>query len=233
MHTSPRMPPLWALYSRNPQMQFDALKLPGLHLKSEIQADAELKELEETRRVLREILLDAQERQARYARGKVITFKVGDNVGLSTKHLRTTRPSMKLDYKRTVPYTVSRIINKNAFKLYMPNTMRNSTIFHVSLIDRYSRLVAGQPPSEPQPTSLDGAGEQEEQVKRILDAKLCDWLLHYLVQWAGYSHVRTRWELAENLDNAQELVDDFHQTHPEKPWRELIEFRDAEAEQMG
>jgi len=33
------------------------------------------------------------------------------------------------------------------------------------------------------------------------------------------SHLRTIWEPAENLENAQGLGDDFHRTHPEKLWR--------------
>jgi hypothetical protein len=86
-------------------MQLKAPKPPASHLKSEIQADAVLDRQEETHRVLRENLLEAQKRQSKYAGGKEITFKVGDKVWLSTKHL-TTRPSKKLDYMRTGPYTV-------------------------------------------------------------------------------------------------------------------------------
>jgi hypothetical protein len=97
--------------------------------------------------------------------------------------------------------------------------MRNHNVFHVSLLDRYAPPVTGQPPSEPQPTIVEDAGEQEWEVERILDAKLRYRKLHYLVQWAGYRHIRTSWEPAENLENAQEMVDEFHRTHPEKPRR--------------
>jgi len=77
--------------------------------------------------------------------------------------------------------------------------------------------VVGQPPSESQPTIVDEPGEEEWEVDRILDSKRRYWKLHYLVQWAEYSHVRTSWEPAENLENAQELVDEFHRKHPRKP----------------
>jgi hypothetical protein len=200
-------------------MQFKAPEPPASHLKSEIQADAVLKGLEETHQVLRKNLLEAHKRQSKYAGGKEITFKVRDKVWLSTKHLRTTRPLKKLDYKRTGPYTVSRIINKNAYKFDLPNTIRNHNVFHTSLLHRYALPVAGQHPSEPQLTIVDDAGEQEWKVERILDAKLRYRNLHFLVQWAGYSHVRTSWERAEKLENAQEVVDDFHRTHPEQPRR--------------
>jgi len=219
LHASTRMTPFRALYHRNPQMQFKAPKPPASHLKSEIEADTVLEGLEDTHRILRENLLKAQQQQTKHAGGKQIIFEVGDQVWLSTKHFRTTRPSKKLDYKRTGPYTVSRVINKNAYKLDLPNTMRNHNVFHVSLLDRYAPPVTGQPPSEPQPTIVEDAGVQEWEVEWILDAKLRYRNLHYLVQWAGYSHIRTSWEPAENLENAQEMVDEFHRTHPEKPWR--------------
>jgi hypothetical protein len=210
------MTPFWAVYHRNPQMQFKAPNAPA-DLKSEIEAAAVLEGLEETHQILRENLLQAQQRQTKYAGGKQITFEVGDQVWLSTKRFRTTRPSKKLDYKRTGPYTVSKIINKNAYKLDLPNTMRNHNVFQVSLLDRYAPPVKGQPPSEPQPTIVDDSEEWE--VDRVLDSKLRYRKLHYLVQWAGYSHIHMSGEQAENLDNAQEMVDDFHQTHPEKPRR--------------
>jgi len=219
MHASMRMTPFWAFFHRNYQMRFKAPKPPASHLESEIPADAVLEGLQETHRVLRENLLEAPKRQSLYAGGKEITFKVGDKVWLSMEHLRTTRPSKKLDYKRTGQYMVSKIINKNASKLDLPNTMRNHNVFHVSLLDRYAPPVAGQPPSEPQSTIVDDAGEQEWEVERILDAKLRDLKVHYFVQWAGYSHVRTSWEPAENLENANDLVDNFHLTLPEKPRR--------------
>jgi len=188
-------------------MQFKAPNAPA-DLKSEIEADAVLEGLEETHRIIRENLLQAHQRQTKYAGGKQITFEVGDQVWLSTKHFQTTRPSKKLDYKRTGPYTVNKIINKNAYNLDLPNTMQNHNVFHVSLLDRYAPPVEGQPPSELQPTIVDDSEEWE--VDRVLDSKLRYRMLHYLVQWAGYSHIRTSGEPAENLENAQEIVDDFH-----------------------
>ena len=77
-------------------MQFKAPKAPA-NLKSEIQVDDVLEGFEETHRLLRESILDAQELQTKYAGGEEITFEVGDRVWLSTKYFRTTRLSKKLD----------------------------------------------------------------------------------------------------------------------------------------
>jgi hypothetical protein len=142
-------------------------------------------------------------------------FDVGDKVYLSTKHFRTTSPSKKLDYKRAGPYTVSKVINKNAYTLDVPKTMRNHNVFHVSQLDRYTPPVSGQPSSEPHPIFVD-ISEQWD-VDRILDSKRRYRKLHYLVQWAGYRYVRKIWEPAEHVGNAPELVDEFHRSHPRKP----------------
>jgi hypothetical protein len=55
-----------------------------------------------------------------------------DKVWLSTKHFRTPIPSMKLSYKHAGPYTVSKVINRNTYKLDLPKMMWNHNIFHVS-----------------------------------------------------------------------------------------------------
>jgi hypothetical protein len=67
-------------------------------------ADAMVSGMEETHRLLRERLLEAQVRKSIYYGGQDVTFEVRNKVWLSTQHFRMTRPSKKLDYKRTGPY---------------------------------------------------------------------------------------------------------------------------------
>jgi hypothetical protein len=216
IHASTRMTPFWENYHYHPVMQFKAPKQRS-SLKSEIQADTFAAGLEETHKTLRRNLQEAQAGQTKYAGGKDVVFEVEDKVWLSTRHFRTTRPSKKLDYKRTGPYTVSKVINKKAYKLDLPYTIRKHNVFHVVLLDRYTPPTAGQPPAEPQPTIVDDSDKWE--VDRILDSKRRYQRLHYLVQWVGYSYARTSWEAAENLGNAQVLVDEFRREHPRKPRR--------------
>ena len=143
-------------------------------------------------------------------------FHVGDSVWLATRHIHTTCPSKKLDYKRTGPFKVSQVINDNAYRLDLPATMRIHNVFHVSLLDRYTPPVEGQHVAEPQPTIVDDDNEEYE-VERILDSKRRYRKLHYHVQWAGYNYLPTTWEPAENLANAAELVGEFHASNPTKP----------------
>lgn len=71
------MTPFLAVYHWHPQMQFKVMKAPA-NLKWEIQPDAVLGGSEENHRIMREGILDAQERQTKYAGGNEITFEVGE-----------------------------------------------------------------------------------------------------------------------------------------------------------
>jgi hypothetical protein len=112
---------------------------------------------------------------------------------------------------------VSKIINKNAYKQDLPKTMWNHNVFHVSQVHHYTPPVVGQPSSEPHPVIIDDSEEWE--VEQILDSMQRYRKLHYLIQWAGYNHIGTSWEPLENLENAGQVINEFHQDHPNKPRR--------------
>jgi hypothetical protein len=114
---------------------------------------------------------------------------------------------------RTRPYTVSKIINQNVYRLDLPKMMRIHNIFHVLQPDQYTPPVTGQPSSKPNAIIVNDL-EEEWEVDRILDSNLCYWKLHYLVHWAGYNYILTSWISFKNLENAQKLLDDFHRDHP-------------------
>jgi hypothetical protein len=217
VHVTTRLTPFFANYGYHPEMQFK-LPLPDARFRSEKAADERLGRLQTARDRLRESILEAQARQTRYAGGKEMVFEVGDKVWLSAKHIQTARPLKKLDYKRLGPFKITKVINRNAYRLELPNSMKVHNVFHVSLLDRYAEPVPGQQPSEPQPAiSAEDSDEEEWEVERILDSRKRYRKLSYLVQWAGYNYVRTSWEPAENLENAAELLEEFHRENPAKP----------------
>jgi hypothetical protein len=74
----------------------------------------------------------------------------------------------------------------------------------------------GQPKSEPLPKIVEEWGQEEWDIDRVLDSKRGYRKLHNFLQWAGYSHIRTSWDTAENVDYAQELINEFHPKHPGK-----------------
>jgi hypothetical protein len=148
--------------------------------------------VEETHRILQDTIIEAQERQRKSAGGNDMTLVVGIKVWLSARNLKTSRPSKKLEYKRTGPYTVSMIINRNPYKPDFLSTMRNHYVFHVSLLDRYTPPVDGLPSSELHPILVEKPEKWE--VDCILGSTWGYRKLQYLVEWPGYNHIRTRLE---------------------------------------
>jgi hypothetical protein len=173
-------------------MHFKLLKESLPSFRSEKAADERLGKLQAARSRLRESILEAQERQTRYAGGKEITFEVGDKVWLSAKHIQTARPSKKLDYKRLSPFKVTKVINRNAYRLELPYSMKVHNVFHVSLLDRYIGPVPGQHPSDPPPAiTAENPDDEEWKVERVLNSRKRYKRLWYLVQWAGHNYDNT------------------------------------------
>jgi len=56
-----------------------------------------------------------------------------------------------------------------------------------------------------------------KRVEEILDSRMFQWKLQYLVKWEGYRIENNSWKYLENLDNAVEVVADFNARHPGAP----------------
>ena len=214
------MSPFFANYGYNPELQFKKPRIPGevaKDLRSQRLAQTFTDKVQERHGTLKQNLAEAQTHQTKYAKGKDIEFEVREKVWLSMRNIRTSRISKKLDYKRIGPYKILKKVNKNAYKLDLPETMKIHNVFHVSLLDKYRDLIPGQHPPEPMPVVTAQDAEEEWEVERILDSRRRYRKLQYLVQWAGYNHIQTSWEPAENLENAPDLIAEFHAKHPDKP----------------
>jgi len=223
VHTATRMTPFWANRHHHLVMQFMAPKQQS-SLISDIEADTVAAVLEKTHQTLHMYVQEAQARQTTYAGGIEVVFEVGDHVWLSTSHFRRTRPAVMMHCKCTGLSTVSTVINEDAYKSDLPYMIQKNNGLHLSLRDRYIPPTAGKPPPEPPPMLVDDSETCD--VHQIRDSKRCYLMFDYLIQWAGYRYVRTSWEPADNLGNAQELVNEFHQDQPMKPgwWLDLEEW---------
>jgi hypothetical protein len=183
VHATTRLTPFFANYGYNPEMRFKLPKESLPSFRSEKAADEQLGKLQAARNRLRESILEAQEGQTRYAGGKEMTFEVGDKVWLSAKHIQTARPSKKLDYRWLGPFKVTKVINRNAYRLELPYSMKVHNVFHVSLLDRYSGPVPGQQPSDTPPAiTAENPDDEEWEVERVIDSHKRYKRLWYLVQ---------------------------------------------------
>ena len=66
------------------------------------------------------------------------TYKVGNKVWLNAQNITTTRPTMKLDHKWLGPYTVNKVILRNAYWLQLPPSFgRTHPVFFTILLRPY------------------------------------------------------------------------------------------------
>jgi hypothetical protein len=133
------------------------------------------------------------------------SYAPGDLVLLSAKNIQLSRPSKKLSDRFLGPFTVLKVVGKNAYTLALPKKYgRLHNTFHVALLEPFTVRPGRSPPAP-----IDIAGEEEWEVEQVLDVKSTKAGWRYLVRWTGFSEAEDTWEPAEHLLNAQDLVADF------------------------
>lgn len=172
---------------------------------------------EEISRFHQQLATDIQflnERSASYAnkkRSMEPTLKEGDRVYLLRKHIKTKRPSTKLDFKKLGPFRIIEKIGKVNFRLQLPKSSRLHPVFHVSLLEpaRGDTPIATDTELQPENELV------EYEVERIIDYKRVSGKDQYLVKWEGYTTEENTWEPRTSFVKSQELLRQFHQNHPE------------------
>jgi hypothetical protein len=138
-------------------------------------------------------------------------FKEGDKVYLLRKHIKTKRPSTKLDFKKLGPFRILNKVSSVNYRLQLPRNSRLHPVFHISLLEpaRESAPVATntelQPENDP----------DVYQVEKILDRKLVGRKELFLIKWDGCEHTDNTWEPARNINS--EMLEEFRRRHPSTP----------------
>ena len=147
-------------------------------------------------------------------------YSVGDKVWLSSENIRTTRLTKKLDYKWLGPYTIDRVISRNAYRLKLPMSFGQvHPVFSVTLLRPYdddpiTERQERHPPPLP-PVVHDSIEEYE--VEKILDSQIFRGKVEYLVRWKGYGVEEDEWRPSRDVQGSKRLVAEFHRTHPQAP----------------
>jgi hypothetical protein len=145
-------------------------------------------------------------------------YKPGNKVYLDASNIHTTWPLKKLSHHCLGPFPVERGIRMNAYCLTLPPPMR-----HLHPAFNVVKLTLAPPdpiprrhvPLPPPPELIDG--EEEDIVKEILDSRMFQWHLQYLVKWEGYGIEGNTWGYSDNVENTLEKVTDFHTQNPATP----------------
>jgi hypothetical protein len=141
-------------------------------------------------------------------------YKPGDMVFLDATDISTTRPSRKLSHRRLGPFTVERKVSNNAYRLRLPLAMKRiHPVFNViKLTPAPQDPIAGRrAPPPPLPEMIDG--EEEWLVEEILDSKVINRKLRYLVKWKDFGIEHNSWEPHDQV-HAPDLVTEFYRKHP-------------------
>ena len=113
----------------------------------------------------------------------------------------------KLTKRFVDPYKVKKIILVNAVELELPSTIRVYLVVNISRIHRYIGQVKGQRKEQPAPVII--KGEEEQEVKRILNKQWIREKDKYLVQQKGFIVELDTWKGIENLENVKGAVEEF------------------------
>jgi len=207
--------PFYAMYGNNPRYQINpnpAAKLPAPSVIKEY-ADR-LSELDAYLCSEMTWSQAAYSEQANKARIPALKLEVGDEVWLLRRHVKTSCPSTKLDFKRLGKFRILQKVSSHAYKLDLPASMKIHPVFHVSLLEPAATDPLPdqiQPPSPP--VLVDD--EPEWEVDEIVDSRLRGRTLEYLACWIGFDELT--WELTNMFTNAPSVVKRFHTAYPAKP----------------
>jgi hypothetical protein len=141
-----------------------------------------------------------------------LKYQNGDLIWLDGRNWKTWRPSKKLDNKWYGPFKIIEKISLYAYRIELPLSMKYHNVFHVSLLEpAANNAYPGQNIEPPPPVEIDG--EDEYFIEAILDSRIHQWKLQYLIKWVGYD--LPDWELAK-LHSESEAIDTFHEKYPNK-----------------
>ncbi|OJT10654.1 Transposon Tf2-12 polyprotein [Trametes pubescens] len=168
-------------------------------------------------------LLASQDRQSRYYNERVKdapAFKEGDLVWLLRRHIKTTRPSDKLDHRRLGPFPIETKLSDLVYRLRLPAYLsRLHPVFHVSLLEPYSAHPDLHPLPEPIPFDLSNELPPSEP-QSVLDCRRTGRRFEYLVHWKGLPAEEDSWTPIIDLPSTpavSELLERWHRRHPRAP----------------
>ena len=154
----------------------------------------------------------AQQTMKEYAdkhRGKDIEYQIGDKVMISTKNLNLQTNSKKLSPLWLGPYSIEKIILKNAVKVKLPKDLKIHPVLNVSQIkSALNPQFPNQKTENPPPVLVDN--EEEYKVEKILKSRRRYRKLELLVQCKGYGEEHNSWEKITNLENAPKSIEKFY-----------------------
>ena len=139
-------------------------------------------------------------------------YAVNEQVLVSTRNIRTNRPTKKLDYTYIGPFRIKRKINSVAYEIDLPPNYKIHNVFHVKLIKKYvpsdNEHVIPPPPIQ--------TNEYGYIIEKIIDVKRKGRGYQYLIKWLDYGDEDNTWETRSTI-NDDDLLREWHSKNADKP----------------
>ncbi|SJL13290.1 uncharacterized protein ARMOST_16730 [Armillaria ostoyae] len=202
-HSAMGRSPFMILYGRNPRIIPDSPRTPNSKTPAASDFSKAMQKIhKETETGLEEA---AGRMKAQYDKHKrpAREYRVGDKVWLDATNLHLPRPKKKLNDRRVGPFLVLKKTGASAYKLKLPPHWKIHPRFNEKLLTPFvppSFPNQEQPPPPP-PDLIDG--EEEWEIKEILDSKT-----H---KWTGHTQEHNSWVAASEMGNAQEAIAEYEE----------------------
>ena len=174
-------------------------------------------QMKSTLKEVKTALAKSKDKMAQYYNQRHTTalkYRPVDRVYLDASDVHTTQPSQKLSHCPLGPFPIVQKVSNSAYHLCLPPAMKcihpmfNMVKLTLAPDDPIIRRCAPPPPLL---EIVDG--EEEWVVDEILDSKVINQKLHYLVKWKDFRIKHNSWEPWNHV-HALELVTEFYWWHP-------------------
>jgi hypothetical protein len=158
-------------------------------------------------------LKKARKNQIKYYDEKHILciFNVEDKILLNFKNIHTSRSFKKLDHKYYESFEMQNLVKKQTYKFNLFHTFRIHNVFHVFLLKLFKKWFDEMITS----FSIIINEKKHDEVKLILNNKLYQKRLQYLVKWLSWSNIENQWIYIDDVQ-IDELMKNFHQQYFQK-----------------
>jgi hypothetical protein len=157
----------------------------------------------------------ARQRMALRIKYSYVKFKKDQLVWLEARNLKL-RYNKKISTKREGPFKILEVLGPVNYRLQLPKHWKMRNNFHACLLTLYTENeIYG--PAYPRPPADIVEGEPEWEVDRILKHRRGRGGTEYHVLWRGYGIDEASWQTEEDLEHAQEALEDYRRRHKINP----------------
>jgi len=218
------MSPFYAVTGQNANLEYLG---EGPHIVTNPPEAGRIKEHFDT--IYNQLQQHLQKAQKRYKqtadeyRQEASIYQINDQVLLSTRNIRTERPTKKLDYTWIGPFRIKSQINPVVYELDLPPTMKIHNVFHVDLLKRYiPGKITDRQVIIPPPIRREGEASSYE-IEEIRDVRKKGRGYEYLIKWRYYGEEDNTWEPKRSLAD-DEMLQQWHANHPDRisPFNNMV-----------